>query len=227
MGGFATSGGRYDTTRACVNGRVVTSMSESSPSHTRKFCEERGTKTMGECPKRHFAIPGRYCLSHVNLVAPYDSPSHCASCGDAHPWTMRSIQTFVLAVQGFEEAGPEDAARFQGNMTDIVNYTPMTKPASARLKSIIGKISTQHQGKIKYTLPKMPARRQKVSCSNEAGGVPVCAFGAAFDVPCCIKCTRLRGGAASLGMGRCAPCQLCDAFGPNVAPLVVIGSLYN
>ena len=209
--------GLYDTARVRLNGHVVTSMSKSSPPHTRKSCEECGAKTMGECPKCYFAIPVRYCLSHANRVVPYDFPSHCGNCGDAHPWTMRSIQALALAVQGFEGLGSDDATKFQDNAAGIVNDIPMIKCASARLKSIIVKTSTA-PSKIKDMLPKMLARKQNISCSNEVGGAPVHVFGVAFSIFCCIKCTRPRGGAAPLGTGSCAPGQICGAFGPNAAP---------
>lgn len=142
MRGFAMSDGRYDAALVCANGHVVTSMLKSSPSHTRNFCEECGAETMAECPKCHHTIPGSYIPSHVNLIYPYDPPKYCGNCGDAYPWTTRRIQALVETVQEFEEVGPEDAAKFRDNVADVVNDTPGTKPASARLKSLIGKMSS-------------------------------------------------------------------------------------
>jgi hypothetical protein len=81
----------YDTAQVCLNGHVVTSMSQSSPERLRKFCEKCGEPAITACPTCHQSIQGFYLNSMV-IGLRYELPAFCGECGKPFPWTEQRLE---------------------------------------------------------------------------------------------------------------------------------------
>ena len=151
----------YDTAQVCINGHVATSMLESSPSRASNFCEECGVKTISRCEKCNSPIRGHHNSPPINIMFEYVPPKHCWNCGKAYPWTERNIQALMKKVQEFEEISAGDASGFQDSVADIVMDTHKTRSASMQMKSLIAKMTSQHQDAIKDMLAKIACEAAK------------------------------------------------------------------
>jgi hypothetical protein len=127
----------YDTAQICLNGHVITSMSEYRPQRMRKFCEECGEATITECQSCHQTIPGS-ALSGAGAFG-YDPPAFCGDCGKPFPWTTRRLEAARDVVLEADHLSAEEQKELTGTLDDLVRDVPRTHVAAARFKRLAGK----------------------------------------------------------------------------------------
>ena len=90
--------GQYDTQQVCENGHQITDSYNQHPSHSKKYCDKCGEKTIIACLYCHAEIRGHYYAQGVFSSHSADVPSHCHNCGKPYPWTEKktSIDKKVL-----------------------------------------------------------------------------------------------------------------------------------
>ncbi len=78
----------YDVAQVCLNGHVTNGFSRSSPEFNETFCSNCGERTITVCPACNHAIRGQIAGS---MIVSFPAPSFCHNCGEAYPWTARSL----------------------------------------------------------------------------------------------------------------------------------------
>ncbi|MFW5433281.1 DUF2321 domain-containing protein [Paenibacillus apiarius] len=124
----------------CLNGHVLTSLSEASPHLLGAFCSDCGAKTITNCPACKDKIKGAYKEDVFTVINPtITTPSFCESCGAAFPWTESKIQAAIDLFYEVAEFDQVDKEKFESSLNDIISETPRTTLAATRIRKILDK----------------------------------------------------------------------------------------
>jgi len=123
----------YDVAQVCLNGHVTNGFSRSSPEFNETFCSNCGERTITVCPACNHAIRGQIAGS---MIVSFPAPSFCHNCGEAYPWTARSLTAARELAEELENLGTEEKQILSKSLDDLVRDTPKTSVALVRFKNI-------------------------------------------------------------------------------------------
>src|SRR5947199_9996158 len=96
----------YDVAQVCLNGHVPNGFSRSSPEFNETFCSNCGERTITVCPASNHAIRGQIAGS---MIVGFPAPTFCHNCGEACPWTARSVTAARELAEEIESLGTEES----------------------------------------------------------------------------------------------------------------------
>lgn len=128
----------YDIAQVCLNGHVVTSVTQSIPERMRKFCESCGEPTITTCPSYDQPIPGAY-LDSVVIGARYEPPAFCGDCGKPFPWTERRLGVARELAHEAGQLSAEEKQQLADSLDDLTRDTPRTQVAAGRFRRLVAK----------------------------------------------------------------------------------------
>src|SRR6266581_2283192 len=110
----------YDVAQVCLNGHVTNGFSRSSPEFNETFCSNCGERTITVCPACNHAIRGQIAGS---MIVSFPAPSFCHNCGEAYPWTARSLTAARELAEELENLGTEEKQILSKSLDDLVRDT--------------------------------------------------------------------------------------------------------
>lgn len=133
--------GWYDTAQICLNGHVITQVSQSAPEFRQEFCERCGEPTITVCRKCNTAIRG---LHHAGagrptVGGPYSPPGFCHDCGEPYPWTATALQAAQELADELDDLTDEERETLKNSLDDLVRDTPRTAVAATRFKKLVAR----------------------------------------------------------------------------------------
>jgi hypothetical protein len=141
----------YEAAQVCLNGHLVTTMTESHPEWMRKFCESCGEPTIVACPACNQSIPGFNRTSSA-IGFHYEPPAFCGDCGKPFPWTDRRLAAARELANEAEHLSAEEKQQLAESFDDLTRDTPKTPVAAGRFKRLVAKAGVETGGALRSVL---------------------------------------------------------------------------
>src|SRR5213076_808364 len=116
-----------------LNVHVTNGFSRSFPEFNVTFCSNCGEPTLTVCPACNHSIRGQIAGS---MIVSFPAPSFCHNCGEAYPWTARSLTAARELAEELENLGTVEKQILSKSLDDLVRDTPKTSVALIRFKNI-------------------------------------------------------------------------------------------
>ena len=142
----------YDVAQICTNGHVITSMLSYSPHSSEKYCSECGALTIISCPSCQNPIRGYYNDSAMIGLFDYQRPLYCHNCGDAFPWTAKSLEAASEFTNELNELTSEEKQQLKDSLPDLIQNTPKSIIAESRFKKLMKKLGKESYDGLKAIL---------------------------------------------------------------------------
>jgi hypothetical protein len=130
--------GEYLTAQICRNGHVITSVLESHPELSSKYCSDCGEETITKCEFCNETIRGIYITSFT--LWHYDLPRNCHSCGKPYIWTQRKLAAAIEYSKEIENLDDSDKEILEQSIIEISNNSPKAEVSVLRYKKILKKV---------------------------------------------------------------------------------------
>ena len=126
--------GYYRSATICENGHVLNATRAVSD----KYCTECNAKVITKCPYCGNPIRGMYeSDSIVIFPGSYKLPKYCYNCGEAYPWTEKSIKNTQALICEDDSLSNVDKERLSRSLPDIMSETPGTQLAISHVKKAL------------------------------------------------------------------------------------------
>src|SRR5438128_10214245 len=87
-----------------------------------------------------------------SMIVSFPAPSFCHNCGEAYPWTARSLTAARELAEELENLGTEEKQILSKSLDDLVRDTPKTSVALVRFNNITRKAGGLAAEQLKSTL---------------------------------------------------------------------------
>lgn len=134
--------GHFDVGIVCTNGHTITSIARKAPEFVARFCKACGEPGIDKCPECDSFIRGSYQRDCGPTVIRWKPPQYCHDCGTPYPWTQQKTEALSETIDELEGLSPDERARLQQSILDIIVDTPKSDTAVLRIKKTVAKLGT-------------------------------------------------------------------------------------